>query len=66
MFKLKVFNALQTRFGPSKYTSINPFKTQSQIEYEDITWTPQYNLPTTRSNKCRALSLQEVELDGSF
>ena len=41
-----------------------PFKTQPQIENEDVTWSPQYNLPTTRTTKRRALSLEEVELDG--
>jgi hypothetical protein len=46
--------------------SKQPFKTEPQIEKEDITWSPQYNPPTTRTNKCRALSLQEVELDGWF
>jgi len=45
--------------------SKQPFKTQPQIENEDIViWSPQYNLPTTRTNKCRALSLQKVVLDG--
>ena len=43
-----------------------PFKTQPQIENEDVTWSPQYNLSTTRTNKCSALSLQEMELDGRF
>jgi hypothetical protein len=42
---------------------ITPFKTQPQIENEDITWSPQYKMPTTRTNKRRALSLQKVELD---
>ena len=46
--------------------SKQPFKTQPQIENEDVTWSPQYNLPATRTNKRRALSLQEVELDGWF
>ena len=46
--------------------SKQPFKTQPQIENEDVAWSPQYNLPTTRTDKCRALSLQELELDGSF
>ena len=42
------------------------FKMQFRIENEDgVTWNPQFNLPTTRINKhTRALSLQEVELDG--
>ena len=46
--------------------SKQPFKMQHQIENEDVTWSPQYNLPATRTNKCRALSLQEGELDGWF
>ena len=48
------------------HLSKQPFKMQPQIENEDVTWSPQYNLPTTRTNECRALSLQEVELDGWF
>ena len=44
----------------------NPSKTQPQIENEDVTWSPQYNMLVTRTNKRRALSLQEVELDGWF
>ena len=55
------------RFRPSNYTSLKqPFKMQLQIENEDVTWSPQYNLPVTRTNKRRALSSQEVELDGWF
>ena len=46
--------------------SKQPFITQPQIEKEDITWSPQYNMPIIRTNKRRALSLQEVELDGRF
>ena len=46
--------------------SKQPFKMQPQIENEDVTWSPQYTMPTTRTNKRRALSLQEVELDGRF
>ena len=42
------------------------FKTQPQIETKDVTWSSQYNLPTTRIKNCRTLSLQEVELDGPF
>ena len=38
VFQIEVFTALQTRFGPSKYTSPKqPFKTLPQIENEDIT-----------------------------
>ena len=44
--------------------SKRPFKTQPRIENEDVTWSPQYNLPATRTNECKALSLQEVELYG--
>ena len=46
--------------------SKQPFKTQPQIENEDVTWSPQYNLPATRTNKRWALPLQEVELDDKF
>jgi hypothetical protein len=46
--------------------SKQPFKTQPQIENQDVTWSPQYSMSTTRANKRRALSLQEVELDGWF
>ena len=62
MFKIEVFNALQTWFGLSIYTSFKqPFKTQPQIENEDVTWSPQYNVSPTRTDKRRAVSLQEVE-----
>ena len=45
--------------------SEHPSKTQPQIENEDVTVRPQYNMLVTRTNKHRALSLQEViELDG--
>ena len=44
----------------------NPSKCSPELKNEDVTWSPQYNLPTTRTNKRRALSLQEVELDGWF
>ena len=44
-----------------------PLETQPQIENEDVvTWSPQYDPSVIRTNKRRALSLQEVELDGSF
>ena len=46
--------------------SKDPFKTQPRIENEDITWSPQHNPPVTRTNKCRASSLQEVKLDDWF
>ena len=48
------------------YLSKQPFKTQLQIENEDVIWSSQNNLPITRTNKHMALSLQEVELDGWF
>ena len=64
---MEVFNALQTWFGSSKLPLLRqPFKTQPQIENEDVIWNPQYNLPATKINQCKALSLQEVELDGWF
>jgi hypothetical protein len=44
--------------------SKQPFKTQLQIENEDVTWSPRYNMPVTRTNKRRALSLHEMEVDG--
>ena len=44
--------------------SKQPFKTQPQIENEDVTRRPQYNTPVTRTNKHRELSLQDMELDG--
>ena len=46
--------------------SKHPFKMHPQIENEDVTWSPRYNLPPTKTNKCRALWLLEVELDGWF
>ena len=61
VFKIEVFNALQ-----NTPLSKQAFKTQPQIKNEDGTWSPQYNLSTTIINKCRALSLQEVELHGWF
>jgi len=65
VFKIEVLNALQMRFGPSKYTlSKQPFKTQAQIENEDNTGSPQQSTHATRTNKRRALSLQEMESDG--
>ena len=48
----------------NKPLSKQPFKTQPQIENEDVAWSPQYNMLVTRTNKCGALSLQEVKLDG--
>ena len=35
---------------------------QPQIENEDVTWSPQYNMPATKTNKHRALSLQKHEV----
>ena len=35
---------------------------QPHIENEDVTWSPQYNMLVTRTNKRRGLPLQEVEL----
>jgi hypothetical protein len=54
------------QFGPSKYTSSqnSPSKWNPNLKNEDIVWSPQYNLPATRTNERRALSLQEVQLDG--
>jgi hypothetical protein len=60
-----------SRLKPSGFIALQiiplskqPFEMQPQIENEEVTWSPQYNLPTTRINKHRALPLKEVELDG--
>ena len=67
MFKIEVFYALQTRFGPSKYTPLKKtLQNTTQIENDDVTWSPQYNVHVTRIYKHRALSLQEVELHDWF
>ena len=55
VFKIEVSNALQTRYGPSKYTSL---KTTLHNAIP--------NCKGRRHLKRRALSLQEVELDGCF
>ena len=39
---------------------------QPGIENENATWSSHYNIPVTKTNKCSALSLQEVKLDGWF
>jgi hypothetical protein len=41
-------------------------KRNPQLENEDVTWSPRYNMPVPRTNKRRALSAQEVELDDWF
>jgi hypothetical protein len=48
------------------YISKQPFQTQPQIENEDVTWSCQYDMSAIRTNKHRALSPQEMELDGWF
>ena len=66
MFHIEVFNALQTRFGPSKYTSLKTTlqnatpncKMKTSLEVLDIICPPQ------EPDKRRALSLQELALDG--
>ena len=65
VFKIEVFNALQTRLGPSKYTSLknNPSKCNSKLEMKTSLEVLNVNLPATRINNRRALSLQEVESD---
>ena len=52
--------------SPSKYTSLkhNPSKRSPKLKIEDVTWSPQCALLGTRTNKHKALSKQEVELDG--
>jgi hypothetical protein len=46
--------------------SKQPFQNATLNWNEDVIWSLQCTLPTTITNKCRALSLQEVELDGRF
>ena len=50
----------------SRLKSSMPFKMQPQLEIEDITWSPQYNMHATRINEHRALLLHEMELNGWF
>ena len=66
MFKIEVFNALQTRFGPFKIylSQKNPSKRKLKLKVNMSLGSPQYNILATRTNKRRALSLQEMELDG--
>jgi hypothetical protein len=66
MFKIKVFNALQMQFGPLKYLSQNnPSKRNPKLKMKTSLEVLNKNLPTTRTNMCtKAVSLQEVELDG--
>ena len=66
--KIEAFDALQPQFGPYQIIPLSkhPFATRPRIENDDVTWSPWYNLPVTRTNKRRALSLPEVELDGWF
>jgi hypothetical protein len=68
MFKIEVFSALQTRFGPLQNIPLSQqlFETKPQIENQDVTWDSQYNPPATRTNKRRALSQKEVKVDGRF
>ena len=46
--------------------SKQPLKMQPHIKNENITWSSQYNLTGARTNKCKALLIQEVGLDGWF
>ena len=68
VLKIEGFHALQTRFGPSTYTSLKTtlWNATPKLQNEDVTWSARYNLLATRTNKRRALSLQELELDGWF
>ena len=58
MFNIEVFDALHTLFGLSKR---NP-KLKMKASFEDLN----IKLPASRTNKHKALWLQQVELDGSF
>ena len=70
VFKIEVFNALRSSnaIWPFKVylSQNNPSKRNSKLKMKDVTWSPQYNMPVTRTNKRRGLSLQEVELGGWF
>ena len=49
--------------------SKQPFEKQPQIENEDVTWSPEYDMPVNHTKMWKRrviLSLQEVELDGWF
>ena len=52
MFKIKVFNALQTRLGPAKSTSLKTtLQNITPNDNEDVTRSPQYIMLATRTNK---------------
>ena len=61
VFEIEVFNALQTRLRPSKYTTSlqttlqNATHPKLQNE-DDVTWSPQINIPARRTNKHSARS----------
>ena len=73
MFKIEVFNALQTRFGTSKYTSLKTqpqIETHTSIEILNINYMPQKptcvtNIVTTRS-KVRWLILNSSHCTGNM
>ena len=48
--------------------SKHPFRTQSQIENEDVTWSSRYDMHVTRTKQQAKgiITLQEVELGGWF
>jgi len=49
--KIDVFNALRTRLGPSKYTSLkkNPTKRNPRLKTKTSSKVPRYNFPATTS-----------------
>ena len=55
------------QFSPSEiYLSQTTLQNATPNWIEDVTWTPQFTLLGTNTNKRRALPIQEVELDGWF
>jgi hypothetical protein len=66
VFKIEVLNALQTRFGPSKYTSLknNFSKRNPELKMKKSLEVLNIICPSQEPTKHRVLSLQEVELDG--
>ena len=69
VFKIEVFDALQTRFGPSKYTSLKTDLSKRNSKLKMKTWLEVLNIIYPPQNPiivgvCQVL--QEVEIDGWF
>ena len=68
VFKIEVFKCPSNVIWSFKiyFSQKNPPKCNPKLKMKTSPWSPQYNLLTTRINKRRALSRQEVEYDGWF